>query len=136
MPLPPLAALPESELTRHDGCGKVGAACQVAVDACRSGAAFGYRPNDQALAAYHVAAGEDARGRRCERPVDRDIAPGVEPEPELGHAAVDFRSEKAHRDQDEIGLELKRGCGYRLKGRASADRANLNGLGAKRAHRT
>ena len=43
----------------------------------------------------------------AEGPVDRDVAPGVEVEAELGHAAVDLRAEKAHGEQDEVGFELK-----------------------------
>ena len=83
----------ERQLARHDGGGKLVAPSQVAVDAGGGRAALGYRPDDQALAPCHVAAGEHARDASLRKTrVDSDIAPGVEPEPELGHAAVDLRA--------------------------------------------
>jgi len=42
----------------------------AAIDARRGGAPLGYRPDDQALAAHHVAAGEHARDRCLEGAVD------------------------------------------------------------------
>ena len=79
-------------------------------------------PDDERLAAAHVAGGEDA--------VDRghvvgggDVAAIVEREAELLDHAVAHRAEEAHGEQDEIDVEgeLGAGDGFELGRRADAN---------------
>src|SRR5262245_57932883 len=66
---------------------------------------FTDRPDDQRLAAPHVAGGEEFgdRGPVVDR-VGADIAAGVELDTGLLDHAGPARPEKAHRQEDEIGL--------------------------------
>ena len=92
------------------GAGSMGLAHQPAVDAGGARAALGDRPHDQALAAAHVAAREDARLAGHEALVARDVAARVELDAELLEHARALRADEAHRQQHQLARQLEVGA--------------------------
>src|SRR4030095_1371787 len=92
------AVLPRQERLAH----------QEQVDRARALATFANRPHDERLSAPHVARGEHLRHRRLVVVgVCPDVAAGVARNAELRKQAAGGGTEKAHREQHEVGLELE-----------------------------
>ena len=90
-------------LPRSRGLGRSGVADQVVVDRVGGVAALGDRPDDQALAAGHVAGGEDLLDARPLVRVGLDVAHRVELDAELLEHPLALGADEAHRQQDEVG---------------------------------
>src|SRR6202008_4752584 len=78
--------------------------------------AFADGPDDQRLAAAHVAAREDLGvAGLIPQGVREDVAALVQLEAEVLDHPLLHRAEEAHGEQHEIGLELELGTGDRLE---------------------
>ena len=91
-----------------DGSRQRRAAHQVRIDSARAAPAVGDRPDDERLAALHVAGRENARHVRHPVPIAGDRAARGELDPQSVDDAVRFGSEESHREQHEISVELDR----------------------------
>ena len=97
---------------REGSAGQGGRPHQELVDRAGALAALADRPDDQGLAAPHVAAGEDlghrwSRSRPC-RPAT--LPRGSSATPRLLEQARLARAEEAHGQQDQVGLQRRTRC--------------------------
>ena len=88
-------------------------------------AAFGDGPDDQRLAAAHVAGGEDAGDGGHVVGVGSNVAAAVERHAQLLDGAVLRGSGEAHGEQDKVGVEGEFGAG---DGREIGRRADADGV--------
>lgn len=88
---------------------------EVVVNAAGGAAAFGNGPDDQGLAALHIARGKDARHAGHPVLIPPDVAAVGEPHAELAQQSVALRTYEPHRQQDQVDLYLELGPGTGLK---------------------
>src|SRR5215212_4308651 len=85
------------------------------VDRARRLAALANRPDDQRLAAAHIACHEDLACTRAIIPVvGEHVAPSVDRDLGLLDQPGPHRARKADRQEDEVGLEEELGAGNGL----------------------
>ena len=115
-----------------EDAGQVGAAHQVFVDSGGGMAAFGDRPDYQALAAGHVAGGEDLghAGRLGVR-VGLDIAGPVQLNAELLDQLVALGAGEAHGQQNKVGRVDFFAAWHVSKCRTAIDHFHFNLVGFK-----
>ena len=108
----------ELELLSQGG-GEIAAAHEEQIDAAGGGAAFGDGPDDQRLAALHVASGENAGDAGHPVRIAPDVAALGEFHSQLFEHPYLLRAEEAHGEQDEIGFDLHLGAGDVGEGEAA-----------------
>jgi len=101
---------------------------QVVVNCLRRLTAFGDGPNYERLAAPHVARGEHTLNGCHVFSVRRDVAALIQLQPQLLDHAVSHRSEKSHRQQNEISFDGEFTSTDGLKFRRRADTHGVNAL--------
>src|SRR4051794_25340344 len=82
---------------------------QVAIDSGSRFAPFGDRPDDQRLAAAHVARREDSRDARHVIRIRMDVPAEIELHAELLDESMLYGSREAHRKQHQIAIEREFG---------------------------
>ncbi len=115
---------------RRDRRGEEGLPHQPGVDPGCARTALGDRPHDEALAAAHVAAGEDARLVGHEHGIALDVAARIEVDAELLEQALLLRAEKTHRQEHQLHGQLEVGALDLLE--LAVDHLHL--VGTQRAH--
>ena len=80
---------------------------QIRINSRSGFAPFGNRPDNERLAATHVACAEDARDRRHVVFISRDIAAWIKNDTKLIEHSFANWSEETHGEKHEVGLHRK-----------------------------